>query len=63
MNARTKIKDLKDVGLRLAALVEQENEVLAAMRPQEIRSLQQEKAQLTRAYEELLRSFAEDGDD
>ncbi|MBI4183090.1 MAG: hypothetical protein HY521_03715 [Proteobacteria bacterium] len=57
MNAAARVRNFHDIGSRLAALIEVENGLLAAMRAREIKDLQPEKSRLVRALEEAHQSL------
>lgn len=53
------IEDTIDVTQRLSALLEREVELLKNFKPQDIRELQRDKAELATAYERLIRELRE----
>lgn len=58
MNPTTLVQDLIAIMNRLIALLERENGMLRAMRPQEIRPLQADKNALGLAYQAVVRELA-----
>ncbi len=56
------VNDLIVLSERLAELMSEENELLRAMRPEEIAKLQESKENLSRAYEERIRRVAAEPD-
>lgn len=58
MNTEHLANDLLAVTSRLIALMEKENALLRAMRPQDIRSLQDDKQALAAAYQALMQELA-----
>jgi flagellar biosynthesis/type III secretory pathway chaperone len=53
------LEETIDITQRLTALLEREVELLKSLKPQDIRSLQQEKNQLAATYERLIRDVRE----
>lgn len=59
-NNQTLLDDLSAITSSLADLMSRENEILRGMNPDDIKGLQQDKAELARGYEERMRAVQKD---